>query len=244
MIDWLIDWLIEWLIDWLTGWLIDWLGYWLMISLCNHALNVGPSWPSLPLLIHRNFRVFAESKFSLDTMSLSTTSTSTPKLSDDNSGKSPTESAPPPLSAGVLSSAIRSVQQEQYGVKDTTRADGQGIFTTTAATAAYSSYYMTTASDHLIKQGNGHSSASPEPVSVMAQLAEEMRMQIELSDGFAGFAETRPVSPPCQLDQYTLAVLRQWIERKCAAARELADEVRVSVSTVNATQIPEDWLLT
>ena len=153
-------------------------------------------------------------------MSLSTTSTSTPKLSDDTTSDGKSQ---PPSDTGVLSSALNAIHQQTLSTHSTshnakdTRVNGHGTFTEPTLRSAL--------------HGNGHSAgvASPEPVSVMAQLAEEMRMHIELSEEFPGLGMASDSSPCQQLDRGTLAVLKQWIDRKWTAAELHTDEVWLSI---------------
>ncbi|OQV19343.1 hypothetical protein BV898_06578 [Hypsibius exemplaris] len=146
--------------------------------------------------------IIAESKYSLDTMSLSTTSTSTPKLSDDTPKTSPIEDShnnpSRHLSATTLSSAINAIKYTNGHRREVDiSTNGYG-------------HHLTDTKTEPCHQRNG--AVSPlHPASVMGQLAEEMRMQIELSDGFPGQMTLR-------VDKDTLRVLKQWIQTESASS--------------------------
>lgn len=169
-------------------------------------------------------------------MSLSTTSTSssTHKLSDDT-GKSAgcTTSS---LSADALSSAISAIKQQQRTSNGHQNGlDGRpGTLEEVRYTSNTCTGKMTNGHHHHRMSGQHHrypvvSSPEPEPEpepaparsTVMAQLVEEMRIQIELSNGMDDGGEGQTAG---QLDKDSMGILRGWLDQEFAG--ELVHGVR------------------
>ncbi|GAU98046.1 hypothetical protein RvY_09247-1 [Ramazzottius varieornatus] len=144
--------------------------------------------------------IIAESKFSLDNHSTSSScSTSgTPKLNGATYTNGNTSASQSAVSPATLSTAINNLKMKAKQQNGTVKTSQE--FSTPHYPTENNSRRESVAKEEVNKP------TSPEPLSIITQLAEELRLQLELSDEPASSSSTRAVAT-------TIQALQGWLEQ-------------------------------